>query len=276
MRQQIRNEKLFFADYQAKSTRSRDTSRCGTLFLSPHCDDVALSCGHIIEIGLFPQPLTLATVFSKSNHTRYQYTDTNIREQEDICFANMAGFKNYIPLGLEDKSFSRSSRTYNAILESVTTNILKIIDAMDCAFAVASHPNFQYGNIHVHHLLCYQAMLMAVRRRPEVELLWVDDIPYTRMPLNATVTARNIRYVPFLVELNSSELAVKMSLLCQCYRSQQPFRYIDSITMPAEFDPKSRVSETLWMPEHFKITLANPSAAIRKDRNYQVQKSVYN
>jgi LmbE family N-acetylglucosaminyl deacetylase len=67
-------------------------ARAGVLVLSPHADDAALSLGGCLLLGRFGAPVTLATVFGRSNHVLGRFERdweavTRRRRGEDEAFA---------------------------------------------------------------------------------------------------------------------------------------------------------------------------------------------
>lgn len=82
----------------------------GTVILSPHCDDAALSLGALIVEGRFPAPVTVVTVFTRSGFSRETgltvAETTRMRLREERRFAEWAGVE-LIGLGFWDAPLRR-------------------------------------------------------------------------------------------------------------------------------------------------------------------------
>jgi LmbE family N-acetylglucosaminyl deacetylase len=71
----------------------------GTVILSPHADDAALSIGGMLCKRMLAEPVTLVTIFGRSNYLRESAFQgdweivTTRRRGEDIAFANSLGIE---------------------------------------------------------------------------------------------------------------------------------------------------------------------------------------
>src|SRR5450755_1046546 len=93
----------------------------GTLILSPHPDDAALSIAGALAKGLFPPPVTLVTVFDRTNfggggELGGLDETTALRAREDDSFAEMVGAE-IIRLGMIDACVRHGDRSIAALFE---------------------------------------------------------------------------------------------------------------------------------------------------------------
>jgi len=76
----------------------RSGNVCGTVVLSAHADDAALSLGGSLLLGSFAAPVTLVTIFGRSNFMNGGFHGdhdlvTNTRRDEDHAFADRLGIQ---------------------------------------------------------------------------------------------------------------------------------------------------------------------------------------
>jgi LmbE family N-acetylglucosaminyl deacetylase len=90
------------------------TEEVGTLIISPHSDDIAFSIGGTLLSHFFPEPLMIATVFTRSISADYfdgphdEKTITAQRESEDRAYAKRIG-SGMVRLGLPEATLSRKT-----------------------------------------------------------------------------------------------------------------------------------------------------------------------
>jgi LmbE family N-acetylglucosaminyl deacetylase len=120
------------ADRSLKAMGAPNGGIDGTLLISSHPDDVALSVGGSIAKGFFPEPLLLVTVFSRGG-TAIHYGGArkagidSMRAEEDMEFATAIGAR-LLQFGLADASASMSPgpefnsiRWVSSVTRSMTT-----------------------------------------------------------------------------------------------------------------------------------------------------------
>ena len=79
--------------------RLEPSKSAGTVILSPHPDDAALTVSGALQLGRFEPPVTIGTLFSRSNFTleggfadEWEWV-TATRRSEDYCQAEFLGLK---------------------------------------------------------------------------------------------------------------------------------------------------------------------------------------
>jgi LmbE family N-acetylglucosaminyl deacetylase len=94
----------------------------GTVIFSPHADDAALSIGGMLCKRVLEEPVTLVTIFGRSNYMRESAFQndweivTTRRRGEDIAFANSLG------IGLRYLEFPEASLRLGSSFDKVFSN----------------------------------------------------------------------------------------------------------------------------------------------------------
>jgi len=167
---------------------------CGELFIAPHLDDTAISCG-----GTFlarkhgPEAFrhTVAvTVFSRSNYTRTGLGDeqavTRIRQQEERTVLGRLGIE---PLFLDMPECPLRGYTIRDPLDypkAVKAELdrdtaVRIADLLVPLLAdreAVLLPLAMGPRAHVDHRLCRQAAIRAWQRFPHLAVWFYEDVPY--------------------------------------------------------------------------------------------------
>jgi LmbE family N-acetylglucosaminyl deacetylase len=177
---------------------------------------------------------------------------SRIRLLEDLSFSKRIGVK-FSCLNLPC-SMLRNSRvimssdwplTYEQKTLDRLSLMLKRVISMTKAEAILAP--WPYGSRqHIDHRLVQEAA-GRVAGETGVELLYVDDQPYSRRPLKTMVDGRGRRYSPVVVNLDASEMERKYRAM-KLYGSQMTQGYMEAVRKPPPGSPDSENSETLWQP----------------------------
>ena len=184
-----------------------------TILVSAHHDDVALSIGAMVALGIIKRPMLLATVFSKSafapnltfSHSIEEVT--SIRFKEDSRFASFIGAKR-INFGLKDapirfpnvafETLVTNANVDQSLVPKISLQIQKLVTANDCSTLLIP---FGYGG-HTDHL----TVRAACEEVDACEILYYLDQPY------AGLLPRNFK-IPGFTCIFSLELDEKISSL---------------------------------------------------------------
>lgn len=224
-----------------------------TTIVETHNDDAAMFAGHAIRTMVFPGSHCLLTVFSVSEHFNGSYPPqkvprlseiAQVRQDEGRAYcrrfrlaAHSLGFAD-LPLREPENNDSRDRlrrRLENRLRDAVR----------ESTFVVVARP---YGEDHHpdHDIVC-QAVRAVVASLEAVTLIYADDLPYSRRPLNQSFEEDGVHYVPILKTMSAEDLARKMEAMA-LYRSQMRPAYFKQVARPAPGDPQHRPSETFWVP----------------------------
>lgn len=160
----------------------------GTIVLSPHSDDAALSVGCILEYNSALHPITIVTIFSRSDFAPLaNVADENgastVRSIEDRNFANLIDC-DLIELGYHDAKL----RLYSLDIETLF-DLDRPIDK-DLANEIARSVEEIVSVFNPSTLLCplgigghidHRTVRRAVKslhRRPKLTILYYEDQPY--------------------------------------------------------------------------------------------------
>jgi LmbE family N-acetylglucosaminyl deacetylase len=235
----------------------------GTILISPHSDDLALSIGGALLKRVLPQPCTAITVFTRSDYapselgTPSSEEITQKRKEEDnaylsslgIDLANLdfpgADLRGYGPF-TSTKSILKEWRSDDdPIYRSVAEKLHQIVAASSPAYLV-----IPLGlGCHVDHLIVCDACLAA---NAELTRIYYEDLPYaakyplariSKIALSVDETAG-----PFYVDLGEG-IQQKIDNL-RFYGSQLSIHYQSSV-----FDYATRLGkgkgpfERLWVSQ---------------------------
>lgn len=227
----------------------------GSLVIITHSDDAAIALGHILSKRYLPGPLDVSTVVSFSFHFEESLlpqpsmsTVPEMRLSEDRCFCKRIGASFY-PLGFWD-NFGLCKKNETLSVEAIEDCILVLIEKLQKAVVVCAYPN---GITHPHHDLVFRATTSAIGKMKETALFFVDDLPYSRIPVGEKVFCNGIEYTPVIIELSEEELDIKFELM-KIYKSQLKRSYFETVSETAPGDVKKRYSETLWLPKSNKFS----------------------
>jgi LmbE family N-acetylglucosaminyl deacetylase len=164
-----------------------EPKRHGTLVLSPHFDDAALSIGGSLAAHVFPEPVSIYTVFGVSNYTKNTFHPgcrevTSLRRREDSRYAAALGarsaFADFKEAGL------RIGCDFESIFRSpVNTNPCKParFDRAIEGIVVDRHPRLLLcpagiGDHWDHFLVC--RAILKTKLEVELPVLFYEDLPY--------------------------------------------------------------------------------------------------
>jgi len=169
------------------ATPASNLLRKGTLVLSPHFDDAALSIGGALAARAFPDPVCIYTVFGISNYTRGRFHGgsrrvTSLRRREEKRYAAALGatcaFADFLEAGLRfDSHFAsifrghgnsdplKPARFDRAIRDVVFKYRPRLLL---CPLGLGDHWD---------HLLLYRAV-RKMRLGLRLPVLFYEDLPY--------------------------------------------------------------------------------------------------
>jgi LmbE family N-acetylglucosaminyl deacetylase len=128
--------------------------------------------------------------------------------------------------------------------DGLFSTVKKIIVTTRAKVILAPWP---YGAIqHIDHRLVHAAAIRVVDDMG-LELLYLDDQPYSRRPLETMIDERGHRYNPFVVNLNKSQMRNKYRGM-NLYESQMIPSYMEAVRKPPPGACDENYSETLWRP----------------------------
>lgn len=174
-------------DFTMYKSPSRKPPR-GTMLISPHPDDIALSIGGLLHKKILPAPVQIVTVFGRSNYLAEMgfqrgWKDVTLqRKYEDSIYAS------HIKVDLNYLEFPEASLRFGPSFEQVFTNeidfgitvpvdvslsLRKIIDDFRplCIFAPLG-----LGGHHDHLLL--QKAISEIAREKRIPTAFYEDLPY--------------------------------------------------------------------------------------------------
>jgi LmbE family N-acetylglucosaminyl deacetylase len=159
----------------------------GTLVLSPHFDDAALSVGGSLAARLFPKPVWIFTVFGVSNYTQSRFHIdsswvTSVRRCEERRYATALGlfhgsakFKEAgLRIGSTFESIFRGPGTLNPRKPAHFDRVIEhVIRGYDPRFVLCPAG---IGNHWDHLLLCEAGR--RIKLEPDLTVLFYEDLPY--------------------------------------------------------------------------------------------------
>ena len=216
------------------------------LFLSPHPDDVALSCGgllyHLAQRGAHLRVLTVMAAsppadlppsdFVQEHITRWRLGDdpAPARRAEDRCALGALGAE--VTFGAWPDALFRTDGRGHALYPDLAhlfgpphphDPLLSALDTLlpnDAKIATLYAPLGVGG--HVDHRLVRRAALRWAAQRPKVAVFLYEEYPYSAAGMDAVQQARvaiSHPTVAHLFPLNEAALAAKIRAIA-CYRSQ--------------------------------------------------------
>lgn len=159
----------------------------GTLLLSPHCDDIAFALGGHLLGRAFPPPVTVVTVFTKSNYTLSQrfsgsadvVTVKRKREEKqflesvgagwidcDLPEASLRGYQTHRELFGGVKTYDPIHQELEAALVDVTSRMSEVLIGLPSGL----------GN-HADHIIVRDVARSQLSRL-RVQLLFYEELPY--------------------------------------------------------------------------------------------------
>lgn len=248
------------------------------VFLAPHYDDVALSCGGTVallaERGLRPviitcfggEPPATLSAFARFQHQWRGLDDHNalaVRRQEERSAATLLGAEP-LWLGLPDAiyrgdHYQSDAELFGAIhpdewslldeLEQALTSLLDEAGIQPAWYAVP----LGIGN-HVDHQL---VRLLGQRLRAHGQVVWsYEDFPYVLLPggedqRHALVT-QYCEQTPWMIELSAEHLERRIAAIA-CYESQLAVIFRDlgdpaeAVKRAAQRVRQGQLIERLWL-----------------------------
>lgn len=217
-----------------------------------------MSSFQIIKNEILPKPIHMVTIFSVSEYILTpndihltQKDITNIRLNEDIEFCRKYGIS-YHYFKFPDAGI-RLGRAIcdacypldNKLIFDVRKQLSQLIYILKPKIIVCQYP---YGHKqHIDHRTVFHALSDIVRSKiiREINVYFLDDIPYSRIPLDTVLIWNNIYYVPkvFVVE-NVEEKYSAMNI----YKSQMCEEYFKGIKKTISKIKENEITETLWVP----------------------------
>jgi 2'-N-acetylparomamine deacetylase / 2'''-acetyl-6'''-hydroxyneomycin deacetylase len=235
----------------------------GTTILSPHSDDAALSIGGTLCKGILEEPITLVTIFGRSNYLResgFQSSweiATETRRNEDIAFTNSLGIElQYLELseaGLRlgqsfDKVFSDKVYWDEPFHHDLVMDIRRLIDNKAPKVLLAP---LGLG-LHLDHLLVTRlSREIAINDLPQV--IYYEDLPYAAAASENEIL-KHVSSVcstlkPIYVSVDH-EIPDKLDRL-RLYRSQIGEFELSLVEYHAARWKRGRLYERLWSSAPF-------------------------
>jgi LmbE family N-acetylglucosaminyl deacetylase len=177
---------------------------------------------------------------------------SRIRLREDVRFSRRIGVEfGYLDFPDSKMRHNRPITDPSWPLENdddtanrVYAAIRDVISRMKIDAIVSPWP---YGpRQHVDHRLVSETAA-RVSADTGVRSLYVDDLPYSRRPLETMTDGRGRAYAPDVVKLDRAEMERKYSAM-SLYRSQMIPEYFEGVCRPPPGSPGLAPSETLWRP----------------------------
>jgi len=225
------------------------------LFLSPHADDAALSCGGQIatltrsgeRVIIFtvmagdPPVGFMPTDFTRELHERWNVTDDTViaaRRNEDSQAARMLGaeikFGPYAdavyrvnpvdntPLYPDDKTIFGEVQPNDPVREAKRAAVIQVIMKLfELGNDDVVHAPLGVGN-HVDHQLVRDMGKAIAQWRPNIPLYFYDDYPYSlkgQHVIKAAANALEVDVVRTLRPVDSAAIDAKIAAV-GCYKSQ--------------------------------------------------------
>jgi LmbE family N-acetylglucosaminyl deacetylase len=207
-------------------------------------DSLARNVGHL---GTKPSKILL-----KLLDLRQPYKISRIRLLEDISFSNRTGMRfSYLNFPCSKFRHGRAimdprwpTTNEQELMGKLLTALKNVISRMNAQVIVAPWP--YGGRQHIDHRLVNEAAA-RVAEVTGVRLFYLDDQPYSRLPLGKMVDRRGLPYAPIVAKLDPSEMKRKYSAM-SLYWSQMVPEFFRAVCRPPPGSPDQPFSETLWQP----------------------------
>jgi len=231
----------------------------GTIILSPHADDAALSIGGMLCKNALEEPVTLVTIFGRSNYLResafqsdWEFV-TATRKSEDVAFADSLGIKlQYLEfpeaslrLGSSyDKIFSKEIQTEDQFPPDLITVINQIVDS--------ESPKLLFAplglGLHRDHLIACR-LPHKITKPGATVVVYYEDLPYAAYVAEYEIL-RHASFVspsltPTYVSIDS-ELPNKLANL-MLYQSQISEFELGIVKYYASRWKQGRLYERVWV-----------------------------
>jgi LmbE family N-acetylglucosaminyl deacetylase len=235
-----------------------DLQRKGTVILSPHADDAALSIGGVLCKRSLEEPITLVTIFGRSNYLRKAAFQndweavTATRKEEDSAFANALNIRlrylDFPEAGLRlgssfDKLFSKKGHTKAEIPSDLLSTVKQIIDHERPKFLVAP---LGLGLHHDHLLVNHLSYELASSGTPIV--VYYEDLPYaaglSENEILEHLSPMDPSLAPVYVSIEHEFLSKLANLML--YQSQIGEFEINVVKHYAAHWEEDRLYERLW------------------------------
>ena len=226
------------------------------LFLSPHSDDVALSCDGLVHLAASCNPCWIVTVFSESSHHADGATGdvssvSCVRRNEDYAYARRHNLQ-LVDMALPDAPlrdttvFRPFERSDDEQVSSLARSLRRILGSVQDYVLVAPLALGQ----HIDHIICLHA---ALKYGPSSKLVLYEDLPYaldySRPAVESWVRAfslENLQNVVLSWPRSRDEKREGLSL----YRSQIRAHHVHQVLM--EFPhalgcPAEDCAESYWI-----------------------------
>lgn len=208
-----------------------------TIYLSPHLDDAALSCGGqifaqttrgksalVVTIMAGDPPQATLTDFATSLHERWDMATNAVvtRRAEDVAACRILG-ADYDHWTIPDCIYRRHPKTnepvypdWNDVINGIHPAELSLVNQL--AQQIANLPDcdriivpLTVGN-HADHIL---VRLAAERSQKNAHLFYYEDYPYVQLAgmLDAVLQTENEALIDEVVSLRDADLAVKASAI---------------------------------------------------------------
>lgn len=236
----------------------------GTIIFSPHPDDVAFSIGGALSRKYFEEPITIVTLFGKTNFLGLKGIQaspskaTLIRELEDKKFANIINAKliyfKYPDALLRNKNnaklvFSTPIKIKSSIYKRLTNQINKIIIKCNPSFI-----GFPLGlGRHSDHILLNNILLevsMKMKNK-KIKTFMYEDLPYA---YNFTYYAikqriKTIAKSPYSINITLESNINSKKKLIKIYSTQLHDNKMNKIITYAHRINKKKGAEKIWFYE---------------------------
>jgi LmbE family N-acetylglucosaminyl deacetylase len=181
---------------------------------------------------------------------RRPYKVSRIRTREDLAFSKFAGIsfryfqfpdckiRHGTPITDPNWPLDNEHDLQGRLLSAIATTVART----KAQVILAPWP---YGpRQHLDHRLVNRAAA-RVADDTGVRLVYVDDIPYSRRPLEPTKDTRGCKYSPELLKLDPTEVKRKLHAM-RIYKSQMIPGYFQAVYDAPPGSPEARNSETVW------------------------------
>ncbi len=214
------------------------------LFLSPHFDDVAFSCGATLHaLARAGCDVTLCTVFTRSipqprgfalacqldKGLGPEVDYLALRRAEDDAAATALGASRVLRLELPEaphRGYESAAALFgeyvarDRVAADVAALLAPLLAACDLAFAP------QGLGSHVDHRRVREAVVASAGERgsPGAGVFWYRDVPYALRHGDAPPPAAVATLPEYVFEITEASLAAKVAA-CACYVTQLPFQF---------------------------------------------------
>ena len=218
---------------------SDETGLSGTLVLSPHADDAALSVGASLMLGVFRPPVRMATLFGRSNYALGAFHSdwrevTRLRRSEDEAFSSTIGLvSRFLDLpeaslrpdlghgGVWARDISESFPEPPELMQALRSLLSEFTPALLVAPLGLGH--------HKDHLLVQRAARRLANGGPR-QIVFYEDLPYAER-LTVREITRHAKAVDARLEPRSisiTEVLDRKIRALDCYSSQLEREHIDA------------------------------------------------